>query len=191
MDKKFWFQILGLLIVILGGSFVAFRGGSLPGIGTINNPDLNGSGGPSLATDQLLVLDATSTPETKLIKAQLAIEVADSKEKRVKGLGGRESLASESGMLFIFEGTDKYKFWMKGMKIPLDFIWINNDRVVDLLTDVNPPKKNQSDETLPLFAPTVVIDKVLEVNAGYIKSHDIRVGDKIEFVKENQQLNSI
>lgn len=191
MDKKFWFQILGLMIVIIGGAFFAFRGGTFPGIGTINTGGQIENGGSSVATNQLLILDVTSTPETKLIKAQLAIEVVDSKEERAKGLGGRESIASESGMLFTFEKVDKYKFWMKGMKIPLDFIWINNDRVVDLLADVKPPSQNQSDETLPLFAPTVVIDKVLEVNAGYIKSHNIRVGDKIEFTRDNQETNSI
>ena len=44
-----------------------------------------------------------------------------------KGLAIRDSLNENEGMLFIFETPQKYSFWMKDMKFPIDIIWINQD----------------------------------------------------------------
>src|SRR3989344_4327657 len=79
----------------------------------------------------------------------LNIEVADSKEERATGLSGREKLATDSGMIFIYENAERYSFWMKGVKFPLDFIWIMNDKIVDITEFVQPPALNQTDELLP------------------------------------------
>ena len=134
---------------------------------------------------KIQIIDTTSTQDLR-VKAKLNLEIADTGEKRTKGLGERESLASDSGMLFIFDKPDKYRFWMKGLKFPLDFIWVSGDRVVDILTNIAPPALNQVDESLPQYAPVVTIDKVLEVNAGFVVDHNIRVGDKIEFIESQE-----
>lgn len=140
-------------------------------------PLLGGFGvNPSVGTQtKIKIVD----PFTNTVKTELNIEIADTKEERIKGLGGRESLASEAGMLFVFDKEDIHNFWMKGMKIPLDFIWINNDQVVDLLANVSPPPAGQADNNLPILAPVTKINKVLEVNAGLIKNHNISIGDQI------------
>lgn len=164
--KKFWFQMVALLIVIFGGLYFA-----------VNSKNFQSSPQTPVQTpigEKRLQISG---------KAQLNIEVADTKEERSKGLGGRESLASDSGMLFIFDTADKYRFWMKGVSIPLDFIWISGDRIVDILVNIQPPGKDQPDESLPHYAPVVVVDKVLEVNAGFVENYNIRVGDKIEFTE--------
>lgn len=109
----------------------------------------------------------------------LKVELADTQDKRTKGLSGRDSLASDSGMLFTFANPDKYPFWMKGIKFPLDFIWIRNNVVVDFIENVEPPKANQSDSSLPVYSSKVPIDSVLEVNAGIVKSLKIKEGDKV------------
>ncbi len=114
---------------------------------------------------------------------KLNVEVADTQEKRNKGLSGRESLASDSGMLFTFPKQDKYPFWMKGLKFPLDFIWIKGEYVVDFLQNIQPPATNQSDQSLPIYASKEPIDKVLEVSAGTIERLNIKVGDKVQIIK--------
>src|SRR5712691_6394813 len=43
----------------------------------------------------------------------LNVEVADTDESRAQGLGNRTSLASDAGMLFVFETTNLWSFWMK------------------------------------------------------------------------------
>lgn len=112
----------------------------------------------------------------------LKVEVADTPSRRSKGLGEKEKLASDEGMLFVFEKTDRYNFWMKGLKFPLDFVWIKDDTVVDFLENVPPPAIGQQDQSLPIYSPKVEINKVLEVNSGTIQLLNIKVGDKIQIL---------
>ncbi len=110
---------------------------------------------------------------------KLNVEIADTKEKRTKGLSGRDNLASDSGMLFIFPDTSQYSFWMKGLSFPLDFVWIKGDKVVGILENVPPQASGQADSSLPIYQPNIAVDKVLEVGAGVIRRLDIKVGDSI------------
>ena len=95
-------------------------------------------------------------------------------------MSGREKLASDEGMLFIFEEVDKYPFWMKGLNFPLDFIWINGDKVVDILPNISPPSPGQSDESLTIYQPRVEIEKVLEINGGTAEKLGIKIGDSVK-----------
>lgn len=174
MDKKFWFQLAGLVIVILGATFLAFNYKYLQPF----TSQLANSGKPkpvvTTETSSLKIVDTNNN-----IKAVLEIEVADTNEKRSKGLGYRESLATNSGMLFIHTPTKKYTYWMKGMQFPIDIIWILNDKIVDILPNVVPPIEGQTDETLERYSPTVDINRVLETNAGFVAAHNIGAGDRI------------
>lgn len=171
--KKFWFQLVALLIVIFGTLFVTFKANLF-----------NFSPIPSklVSTEKIIqIIDATSSSETKLVKAQVKVEVADTKEKRTKGLGGRDFLATDSGMIFVFDKAQVYQFWMKGLKFPLDFVWISSMRIVDILSNVEPEAPGTPDESLPRYASVIPIDMVLEVNSGFVAEHNIRVGDRIIF----------
>lgn len=108
---------------------------------------------------------------------KLTVEVADNDALRSRGLSNRAKLDKDKGMLFVFPEDDFYRFWMKDMKFPLDFIWIDNDKIVDLTENVPPPKS--PNEILSAFTAKYPFDKVLEINAGTIKSYNIRIGDKI------------
>lgn len=110
----------------------------------------------------------------------LKVELADTSSKRSKGLSGRTSLGELEGMLFVFPKADKHPFWMKGMKIPLDFVWIIQDRVVDILENVLPPSLGQADSSLKIYSASIEIDKVLELPAGTVKKLDIKVGDLVK-----------
>lgn len=105
----------------------------------------------------------------------LTVEIADNDKLRTKGLSGRKSLPNTAGMLFIYEKPGYYKFWMKEMNFSLDFVWINDDKIVDLTENISPADKNNP--IFPLFTSRSPADKILEVNAGVIKSYGIRIGD--------------
>lgn len=162
--KKFWIQVAILLIVIFGALYLGFN----------------------LSLIEPLLPLTQNSPQTKLMINQtvLNVEVADTAAKRSRGLGGRDSLASDSGMLFIFPETKKYQFWMKGMKFSLDFIFIKDGKVVDLLRNVPPPEQNIADENLPLYQPIVPINMMLETNAGFIDANSIKIGDTVFLVKD-------
>ncbi len=102
----------------------------------------------------------------------ITAEIAKTASKRAKGLSGRESLGENEGMLFIFDRIGKPSFWMYGMRFPLDFIWIRGDEIRDITPSVP--------ENYPaLLNPREEIDKVLEVNAGFIEKYNIRIGDPL------------
>lgn len=109
----------------------------------------------------------------------LTIEIADNDNLRTKGLSGRIFLPKDSGMLFIYEKPGFYKFWMKEMQFPLDFIWIRDDKIVDITENVPIPDK--INRTLPLYTSQYPADKILEVDAGLIKSIGVRIGEKIKY----------
>lgn len=159
--KKFLFQSIGLLVVI-GGIFYYL----------LINPSFVGKP----------VLVDKSFRQLQIGEVQIRVEVADTDNKRKQGLGGRESIASDSGMLFIFDKTGRYPFWMKGLSFPLDFIWIRAEKIVDMTQSVPPPVSGQNDSSLPIYQSKEDIDQLLEVPAGTIQRLNIKVGDTVRLL---------
>lgn len=63
-------------------------------------------------------------------RQSFAVEVADDAAERARGLMGRESLAPDQGMLFVYESPRRASFWMKDTLIPLDMIFADASGVV-------------------------------------------------------------
>lgn len=120
--------------------------------------------------------------EVQINDIRLKVEVADTQNKRSKGLGGREVLASDEGMLFIFPDIQKRSFWMKGLSFPLDFIWIRKEIIVDIFSNIPPPLPEQADDSLPIYQSNQEVDKVLEVVGGTAKRLNIKVGDSVKII---------
>jgi uncharacterized protein len=99
-------------------------------------------------------------------------EVVSNTDKMHKGLGGRNSLCQSCAMLFQFTKPEKYTFWMKDMRFPLDIIWISDGKVVYL-------EKNVSENFPGIMIPSTDADQVLEINAGNADKFDIKIGDMI------------
>lgn len=107
------------------------------------------------------------------------VDVAVTEPQKQLGLGGRETLETDHGMLFVYDHKEQYEFWMRGMLIPLDFIWIDGSRVADIMENIPQPKAGEQPRIVKPIAP---VDKVLEVNAGTVKRLGITVGDTVEFL---------
>ena len=124
-------------------------------------------------------------PDYEILKIEIngkifEVEIADIILKRTKGLSGRESLAENQGMLFLFEKSSKRSFWMAGMNFPLDIIWINGNKIVDISKNIQPPKNIE----LPaIISPSVEADKVLELSAGAVEKFNIKIGDEIKILE--------
>lgn len=104
-----------------------------------------------------------------------SVEIADTDAKRTQGLSGHPPLAPDAGMIFIFDSLGYYPFWMKDMLFPLDFVWINGNRIVSLNQNIPAP----SGKDIPIITPTSAVDKVLEINAGTIQKDNIQIGDQV------------
>lgn len=94
----------------------------------------------------------------------ITVDIANTPEKREQGLSGKNSLAKDRGMLFLFEESAYPTFWMKEMKFPIDIIFLNGNTITTIYENVPAP----SSETAPLllYKPTSPSDKVLELRAG-------------------------
>jgi hypothetical protein len=114
----------------------------------------------------------------------LSVEIVNTEISREKGLSGRTSLPTDSGMLFVFE-TKKVSpiFWMKGMLFPLDIIWIADGKIVKIDKNVQAPSANTPDDKLKKFSSNQPVDYVLEVNAGFADNNNVKVGDTIDLSK--------
>jgi len=117
-------------------------------------------------------------PAVTIGSTRINVQVSRTKAEVEQGLSGRVSLPSDSGMLFAFAEADIYHFWMPNMYFPLDMIWINKGKVVDISADVS----NDFDPMKPKFyTPKEPAQYVLEVNAGFASNHKIRIGDSVKF----------
>ncbi len=103
-------------------------------------------------------------------------EVAQNPSSRERGLGGRRSLKEGTGMLFVFSERGYQTFWMKGMLIPIDIIWIDGKAIVDIAPNVPPPRGGGG---LPLYRPRTEADFVLEVPAGFAEKSRWKIGDGV------------
>lgn len=119
-------------------------------------------------------------PQVKIGETKIFIEVAKSYEEKDKGLGGRSSLGKNDGMLFVFDFENIPIFWMKGMLIPLDIIWISDNKVVDLHKNIQAPEVETPLSNLPKYSPKEPVNYVLEVNAGFSDNNNIQIGDSVK-----------
>lgn len=112
-------------------------------------------------------------------KTKIPVYLADTEDKRTKGLGGLSSIPRDYGMFFVFEHSDYQSMWMKDMLFPIDIIWIDeNYRIVHM-------GKNISPDTYPkIFTAPVKARFVLELNAGMSTAYDLRNGDSIFWKSE-------
>jgi len=117
--------------------------------------------------------DRIYTTRVVIAEQSIPVGIADTDEKRVKGLSGTESLKSNEGMLFVFDRPDNYSIWMKDMNYSLDIIWLNESKEIIYI------EENISPKTYPkLFVPSEKALYVLEVNAGFVENSGIKVGDQ-------------
>lgn len=121
----------------------------------------------------LLKKESTVTINNKLFK----VELADNPAERMQGLSERQSLAEDMGMLFLFEKPDLYTFWMKGMKFPLDIVFISGDKIVTVIDNLQPAS---TEGQLHSVFPENPVDKVLEINAGLAQKYNLKKGDSVQ-----------
>ncbi len=105
----------------------------------------------------------------------VTVDIADTQEKRVLGLSGRESIAEDTGMLFAFDIIGAHTIWMKNMNFPIDILWIDaSNHIVHIEQNISP-------DTYPdTFSTPTPAAFVLELPADFTNIHAIQVGDSIE-----------
>ncbi|MBI2054740.1 MAG: DUF192 domain-containing protein [Candidatus Sungbacteria bacterium] len=112
--------------------------------------------------------------------SKISATLAESLGEREKGLAGRTFLGEYEGMLFRTEKPEPQVFWMRGMLIPIDIIWIRDGVVIGTETNALPPLAASVDAALLRYSSPIAVDQVLEVPAGFVERHKILTGDKVK-----------
>ncbi len=106
----------------------------------------------------------------------LYVELADTPEKRERGLMYRKEMEKDNGMLFVFGNCEHLGFWMQNTYMPLDIAFVDDNGTV-----------LQIEEMFPLSTRSVISKfpcrYALEVNKGWFKEHGVKCGDKLKNIK--------
>ena len=106
--------------------------------------------------------------------------MADTPSLRTLGLGGRDSLAPDRAMWFVFDRAAPRSFWMRGMRFPLDIVWVSDGYVVTGVAERVPhPEPGTPSRELPTYYSIVPARYVLEINAGLASELGIVPGSRI------------
>jgi uncharacterized membrane protein (UPF0127 family) len=118
----------------------------------------------------------SKTPSAEINGHTFSLYLAQTSQEQSIGLAKYKSIPLDYGMIFLFQKSDYYSFWMKDMKFPIDIIFISGNKVVDVFDKV-PVSLN---ENLPVYTPRTKADKVLEINAGLAGKYGIKIGDNVK-----------
>lgn len=110
-----------------------------------------------------------------LASVAIDVTVADETDERIAGLSGVSGLRDLEGKLFIFDADGKHGIWMKDMLIPIDILWIDkNLKVIHIVENASPDSYPHT-----VFSPPLDARFVLEMNAFFVSSLKIKVGDTL------------
>lgn len=109
---------------------------------------------------------------------RLILRVAVTNDEHLSGLRFTPTLAPNEGMLYVFNVPDRYPFWTKDMRYPIDMIFITRDRQISDLIENVPPCTG----SCPMYRPTQPVTYVIEVNGGYVSNNNIDLGDGVVFI---------
>jgi len=113
---------------------------------------------------------------------KLRVEVADTDEKRQRGLMHRKHLAENHGMLFKFPRHEYLSFWMMNTYIPLDIAFLDDKGRILQITQMSPlsPRSIRSDERCKY---------ALETNRGWFSKHNLKPGNRFKGLCFAQNMN--
>lgn len=104
---------------------------------------------------------------------EIEVEVASTGQQRTRGLSYRKHLASNAGMLFVYQKTLPLIFTMRETSIPLSIAFISEDFVINEIHKMEPFAQQHYPARLPARY-------ALEVNQGWFEKNGIKAGDRLK-----------
>ncbi len=133
--------------------------------------------GSQISQRSSIIINQEQLPTVKVsINHQLIVaQVASTPQEQYQGLSDRATLCPNCGMLFNFNNHQEREFVMRRMHFPLDIIFINQKRIVNIAANLAPASQGP----LKIYKSGGPADQVLEVNANYSKQHSLKIGDQV------------
>lgn len=103
---------------------------------------------------------------------RIEAEVAFTNETRMRGLMNRKSMASQRGMLFVFDATATHCMWMRNTLMPLSVAFLDEQGRIINIEDMEPQTENNHCSAKPA-------KYALEMNRGWFSQRGIKAGTAI------------
>ncbi len=107
------------------------------------------------------------------------VEVANTPEELQTGLMHRSQLPLNNGMIFNIYPVRPTAMWMKNTKISLDMVFVAPDGSISMIKEHTTPMSED------LIISRDPVRAVIELNAGQVSRHGIKIGDKINHAMFN------
>ncbi|EON92573.1 hypothetical protein MARLIPOL_07469 [Marinobacter lipolyticus SM19] len=110
----------------------------------------------------------------------ITVEMAITESGRRNGLMGRESLAPDTGMLFVYEEPRRpdHGFWMYQTLIPLDIAYLDKEGTIVAIRQMV-PCRSPSGSGCPVYRAGVSFSSALEMNQSFFRNNGISVGHQL------------
>ncbi|MBN1331658.1 DUF192 domain-containing protein [Candidatus Dojkabacteria bacterium] len=109
----------------------------------------------------------------------LKLEIARTPQERSTGLMNRSLLASDNGMLFVFENEQMLEFWMKDTYISLDIAFLDgNQKIINIEENAKPL------DTSLRYKSESPAKYAIEMNSGWFATNNVQTGDSFNFILE-------
>jgi uncharacterized membrane protein (UPF0127 family) len=113
-----------------------------------------------------------ATAELTVGMHRIRAEVADNPATRERGLMHRPSMASNAGMVFVFEENSRHCMWMKNTLIPLSVAFIDASGAILNIADMQPHSEQSHCAAKPARY-------ALEMNQGWFAERGVKPGAKL------------
>ncbi|MDA7786445.1 DUF192 domain-containing protein [Gammaproteobacteria bacterium] len=121
----------------------------------------------------LFVLPGNASDKISLDQYLTRIDIADTFNKRKKGLMFQKSIPGDYGMFFIWNSSKIQCMWMKNTLVPLSVAYIDSQGKIIDIYDMVPLSKASICSSKPL-------PYALEVNKDWFNDNNINIGDTID-----------
>ena len=102
------------------------------------------------------------------------VEVVNTNASITQGLSDRQTIGSD-GMLFVMPAKSFYSFWMPRMHFDLDLVWLNDQKIVEIIKNVPAEPADKPMALLPLYTNQKLANLVLEFAAGTVEKDNLSV----------------
>ena len=126
------------------------------------------------------------TEKVTIAGEQFELEVVTTEEAIQRGLGGRESVPRNGGMLFVFPVAQTKRFWMKDCLVDIDIMFLSKlGRITAIheMTKEPPQGENETqadyENRLKRYSSVVTAQFAIELQKGRIAELGLKPGQKI------------
>lgn len=131
---------------------------------------------------------AANVAPVKINNTWFHLEIAANDAVRIKGLGDRDYIAPDGGMIFVFPVAHVMNFVMRDCLVPIDIAYLDAAGRVVAMHEMPIETPQREDETaseyesrLPQYSSRFPAVFVVETAGGVMKDLGLKIGDKIDF----------